>query len=69
VLKCLHLEAQTADLPARACVLLLLSCAQAVGQFEAGVSAAAPVVGDRLEEAAGQLTQAGQEAAQQIKVG
>jgi hypothetical protein len=33
------------------------------------VAAAAPVVGDRLEEAAGQLTQAGQDAAQQIKVG
>jgi hypothetical protein len=41
---------------------------QAAAQFEAGVSAAAPVVGDRLEEAAGQVTKAGQDLAQQIEV-
>lgn len=41
---------------------------QAAAQFEAGVSAAAPVVAERLEEAASQVTQAGQEAAAQIQV-
>lgn len=61
----------TACLPLSVCAAAVLCCCpvQAIGQVEAGLSAAAPVVGDRLEEAAGQLTQAGQEAAQQIKVG
>jgi len=48
--------------------LLCLVCVQAAAQFEAGVSAAAPVVGDRLEEAAEQVTQAGQQMAQDIQV-
>jgi hypothetical protein len=41
---------------------------QATAQFEAGLSAAAPVVGDRLEEAGQALTEVGQHAAEQVKV-
>ena len=41
---------------------------QATDQFEAGVSAAAPLVGERLDEAAEAVTQGGQQLAEQIQV-